>query len=78
MTAGGPLFLGLGGEVEIYHFLCPFLRLHSKEFNYIVMKAIHALPLVSWDNGILMIAVFGFVVVALVAAVLMMMRGGKK
>lgn len=42
------------------------------------MKAIHALPLVSWDNGILMIAVFGFVVVALVAAVLMMMRDGKK
>jgi hypothetical protein len=44
----------------------------------IPMKTFLALPLVSWDNGIIMIAVFGAVVVALVLAVLMMMNSGKK
>ncbi|WP_262707913.1 hypothetical protein [Flagellimonas olearia] len=42
------------------------------------MKTFLALPLVSWDNGIIMIAVFGAVVVGLVLAVLMMMNSGKK
>ena len=47
-------------------------------YKYATMKTLLALPLVSWDNGIIMIAVFGAVVVALVLAVLMMMNSGKK
>ena len=45
---------------------------------YKQMQLFNVLPLVSWDNGILMIAVFAGVCVALVAAVLLLMRGGKK
>lgn len=41
------------------------------------MQILNRLSLVSWDNGILMIAVFGLVVVILVTAVLLMMQGGK-
>ncbi len=33
--------------------------------------------LVSWDNGILMIAVFALVVILLIAAVFMLMNSGK-
>jgi hypothetical protein len=36
------------------------------------------LPLVSYGNGIFMIAIFGLVCVGLVAAVLIFMFGGKK
>ena len=36
------------------------------------------IPLVSYGNGIFMMAVFGLVCVALVAAVLIFMFGGKK
>jgi len=36
------------------------------------------LPLVNWSNGIIMIAVFGVVVIALVAALLIFMHSGKK
>lgn len=34
--------------------------------------------LVSWDNGITMIAVFAGVCVILITAVLLLMQGGKK
>lgn len=37
-----------------------------------------AISLVNWGNGILMIGVFVFVCVALVAALLLMMNSGKK
>ncbi|WP_262897088.1 hypothetical protein [Allomuricauda sp. CAU 1633] len=42
------------------------------------MKALQSIPLVSWENGILMIGVFALVVVVLVVAVLAMMNSGKK
>ncbi len=42
------------------------------------MKTFLSFVLVSWENGIIMIAVFGAVAVALVLAVLMMMKGGEK
>ncbi|WP_262887019.1 hypothetical protein [Muricauda sp. TY007] len=42
------------------------------------MKTLSIYPLVSWENGIIMIAVFAVVVVALVLTVLMMMKGGEK
>ncbi len=42
------------------------------------MTGFFNIPLVSWDNGILMIAVFAGVVVVLVVAVLLMMNSGKK
>ncbi|WP_262884004.1 MULTISPECIES: hypothetical protein [Flagellimonas] len=42
------------------------------------MKTFLSFSLVSWDNGIVMIAVFGAVSVALVLAVLLMMNSGKK
>ncbi len=38
----------------------------------------YILPLVNWSNGIIMIAVFGAVCVALVAALLIFMNSGKK
>ena len=38
----------------------------------------YVLPLVNWGNGIIMIAVFGVVYVALVAALLIFMNSGKK
>ncbi|WP_281499724.1 hypothetical protein [Allomuricauda sp. SCSIO 64092] len=42
------------------------------------MGELLTLPLVSWDNGILMIGVFALVVVLLIAAVFMLMNSGKK
>lgn len=42
------------------------------------MNFLTALPLVKWDNGIIMIGVFGLVVVLLIAAVLLLMNSGKK
>ena len=42
------------------------------------MKAIHNLFLVAWDNGVLMLAVFCGVVLALIGAVLMLMNSDKK
>ncbi|WP_262497739.1 hypothetical protein [Muricauda amoyensis] len=42
------------------------------------MKTFLSFSLVSWDNGIVMIAVFGAVAVALVLAVLLMMNSGEK
>jgi hypothetical protein len=42
------------------------------------MNALLTLPLVSWDNGILMIGVFALVVVVLVVAVVALMNSGKK
>lgn len=42
------------------------------------MKVFLSFSLVSWENGIVMIAVFGAVSVALILAVLMMMSSGKK
>lgn len=42
------------------------------------MKTFLSYVLVSWENGIIMIAVFGAVAVALVLAVLMMMNSDKK
>lgn len=36
------------------------------------------LPLVNWNNGIFMIAIFGLVCVALVAIVLMFLNSDKK
>ena len=38
----------------------------------------YVLPLVNWGNGIIMIAVFGVVCVALVATLLIFMNSGKK
>ncbi len=38
----------------------------------------NVLPLVNWSNGIIMIAVFAIVVVALVIALLIFMNSGKK
>lgn len=38
----------------------------------------YLLPLVNWSNGIIMIAVFGIVVIALVAALFIFMNSGKK
>jgi len=38
----------------------------------------YVLPLVNWGNGIIMIAVFGAVCIALVAALLIFMNSGKK
>ncbi len=38
----------------------------------------YVLPLVNWGNGIIMIAIFGVVCVALVAALLIFMNSGKK
>lgn len=42
------------------------------------MNLLTVLPLVKWDNGILMIGVFGLVVILLIIAVLMLMNSGKK
>ncbi|WP_262911466.1 hypothetical protein [Allomuricauda sp. SCSIO 65647] len=42
------------------------------------MNALQILPLVSWDNGIIMIGVFALVVIILVVAVLALMNSGKK
>jgi len=38
----------------------------------------YILPLVNWGNGIIMIAVFGVVCVALVVALLIFMNSGNK
>lgn len=37
-----------------------------------------SIALYDWTNGVIMIAVFGFICVALVAALLIFMFGGKK
>ena len=42
------------------------------------MKALHIIPLVSWENGIWMIGLFALVVIVLVGAVLALMNSGKK
>lgn len=42
------------------------------------MNALHMFPLVAWENGIWMIAVFAVVVIILIGAVLAMMNSGKK
>jgi hypothetical protein len=36
------------------------------------------IPLVDWSNGIIMIAVFAFVVIALIAVLLSLMNSGKR
>ncbi len=36
------------------------------------------LPLVNWSNGIIMIAVFALVCIALVTALVLFMKSGKK
>lgn len=42
------------------------------------MNTLQLLPLVSWDNGIMMIGVFVVVVIVLVIAVMSMVNSGKK
>lgn len=42
------------------------------------MIALYKIPLVAWENGIWMIAVFAAVVVILIGAVLAMMNSGRK
>ncbi len=42
------------------------------------MNTLQKVPLVSWDNGIIMIGVFALVVIVLVVAVLALMNSGKK
>lgn len=36
------------------------------------------IPLVDWSNGIIMIAVFAFVVIALIAILVSLMNSGKR
>lgn len=43
-----------------------------------IMNILAVLPLVKWDNGILMIGVFALVVILLIAAVFMLMNSGNK
>lgn len=41
------------------------------------MKSI-IIPLVDWSNGIIMIAIFAFVVIALIATLVSFMNSGKR
>ena len=36
------------------------------------------IPLVDWSNGVIMIAVFAFVVIALIATLVSLMNSGKR
>ncbi|MAU26395.1 MAG: hypothetical protein CMH48_01635 [Muricauda sp.] len=65
-------------KIEICHVLPPGEIINLALLNLMTMNALLTLPLVSWDNGILMIGVFALVVVFLVVAVVAMMNSGKK
>lgn len=54
-----------------------YVKLFLKQIILEIMTLINS-PLVSWGNGAFMIAVFAFVCVILVVAVLLLMFGGKK
>ena len=49
----------------------------EKKIKDSIMQLVN-LPLVSWTNGTIMIAIFGLVCLGLITALLILINGGKK